>query len=85
MKAGGLAVLGVKAAGHRTEIKLLITYDNDPHATGSPADSRRRCLSTTGAERDDHRASRSRSGRSAGPVKALNAANYAGELPIKLL
>ena len=37
MKAGGLAVLGVKAAGHRTEIKLLITYDNDPHATRIPS------------------------------------------------
>ncbi len=37
MKAGGLAVLGVKAAGHRTEIKLLITYDNDPHATKLPS------------------------------------------------
>jgi hypothetical protein len=37
MKAGGLAVLGVKTAGHRTEIKLLITYDNDPHATSIPS------------------------------------------------
>jgi hypothetical protein len=37
MKAGGLAVLGVRAAGHRTEIKLLITYDNDPHATRIPS------------------------------------------------
>jgi hypothetical protein len=37
MKAGGLAVLGIKATGHRTEIKLLITYDNDPHATGLPS------------------------------------------------
>jgi hypothetical protein len=37
MKAGGLAVLGVKAAGHRTEIKILITYDNDPHATKIPS------------------------------------------------
>ena len=37
MKAGGLAVLGVKAAGHQTEIKLLITYDNDPHATKLPS------------------------------------------------
>jgi hypothetical protein len=37
MKAGGLAVLGVKASGHQTEIKLLITYDNDPHATKLPS------------------------------------------------
>jgi hypothetical protein len=37
MKAGGLAVLGVKASGHRTEIKLMITYDNDPHATRVPS------------------------------------------------
>ena len=37
MKAGGLAVLDVKATGHRTEIKLLITYDNDPHATRLPS------------------------------------------------
>ncbi len=36
MKAGGLAVLGVEASGHRTTIKLLITYDNDPHAAGIP-------------------------------------------------
>ena len=37
MKSGGLAVLGVKATGHRTEFKLLITYDNDPHATRLPS------------------------------------------------
>ena len=37
MKAGGLAVLGVKASGHETEIKLLITDDNDPHATKLPS------------------------------------------------
>jgi len=37
MKAGGLAVLGVKATSHRTEIKLMITYDNDPHATRLPS------------------------------------------------
>jgi hypothetical protein len=37
MKAGGLAVLGVEASGHRTTIKLLITYDKDPHATGIPS------------------------------------------------
>ena len=37
MKAVGLAVLGVKASGHQTEIKLLIAYDNDPHATKIPS------------------------------------------------
>ncbi len=37
MKAGGLTVLGVEARGHRTTIKLLITYDNDPHATKIPS------------------------------------------------
>jgi hypothetical protein len=37
MKAGGLAVLGVKQMGSRTEIKLLITYDNDPYATKIPS------------------------------------------------
>jgi hypothetical protein len=37
MKAAGLAVLGVKPSGHRTEIKLLISYDNDPHATKIPS------------------------------------------------
>jgi hypothetical protein len=34
MKAGGLAVLGVTSTGDRTEINLLITYDNDPRASG---------------------------------------------------
>ncbi len=37
MKATGLAVLGVEASGHLTTIKLLITYDNDPHATKIPS------------------------------------------------
>jgi hypothetical protein len=37
MKAGGLAVLGVKLTGHGTEIKLLVTYDNDPHASRLPS------------------------------------------------
>jgi hypothetical protein len=37
MKAGGLAVLGVEQSGRGTAIKLLITYDNDPHATGIPS------------------------------------------------
>ena len=37
MKAGGLALLGVKQGGHRTEIKLLITYEHDPHATRMPS------------------------------------------------
>jgi hypothetical protein len=37
MKAGCVAVLGVKGAGGRTEIKLLITYDNDPQVTKIPS------------------------------------------------
>jgi hypothetical protein len=37
MKAAGLALLGVKQGGHQTEIKLLITYDNDPQATRKPS------------------------------------------------
>ena len=37
MKAAGQAVLGVEASGHLTTIKLLITYDNDPHATRIPS------------------------------------------------
>jgi hypothetical protein len=37
MKAAGLAVLGVKQAGGQTEIKLLFTHDNDPHATKIPS------------------------------------------------
>jgi hypothetical protein len=37
MKAGGLAVLGVKLTGHGTAIQLLITYDNEPHATRIPS------------------------------------------------
>jgi hypothetical protein len=37
MKAGGLTVLRVETAGGRTAIKLLITYDNDPHATKIPS------------------------------------------------
>jgi hypothetical protein len=37
MKAEGLAVLGVDLAGGRTAVKLLITYDNDPHATKIPS------------------------------------------------
>jgi hypothetical protein len=37
MKTGGLAVLGVRAGGHQTTIKLLFTYDNDPHATKIPS------------------------------------------------
>jgi hypothetical protein len=36
MKAGGLAVLGIKAGGHLTTIKLLITYANDSNATRIP-------------------------------------------------
>jgi hypothetical protein len=37
MKAEGLAVLGVDRARPRTAVKLLITYDNDPHATKIPS------------------------------------------------
>jgi hypothetical protein len=37
MKASGLAVLGVETAGGQTSIKLLITFDNDPHATKIPS------------------------------------------------
>jgi hypothetical protein len=37
MKAEGLAILGVEKAGERTAVKLLITYDNDPHATKIPS------------------------------------------------
>ncbi|MGP0067531.1 MAG: hypothetical protein ACLQGP_28545 [Isosphaeraceae bacterium] len=37
MKAEGLAVLGVEKNGSKTAVKLLITYDNDPHATKIPS------------------------------------------------
>ena len=37
MKAEGLAVLGAEKDGTRTSVKLLITYDNDPHATKIPS------------------------------------------------
>jgi hypothetical protein len=37
MKAGGLTVLGVEQSGRGTAIKLLITYDNDPHTTRIPS------------------------------------------------
>jgi hypothetical protein len=37
MKGAGLAVLGVSLAGGQTEIKLLFTFDNDPHATKIPS------------------------------------------------
>ncbi len=37
MKAEGLAVLGVEKNAGRTAVKLLITYDNDPHATKIPS------------------------------------------------
>ena len=39
MKAEGLAVLGVEQGGgpRRIALKLLITYDNDPHATKIPS------------------------------------------------
>jgi hypothetical protein len=37
MKAEGLALLGVAQAAGRTALNLLITYDNDPHATKIPS------------------------------------------------
>ena len=37
MKAEGLAILGADKNGQRTAVKLLITYDNDPHATHIPS------------------------------------------------
>jgi hypothetical protein len=37
MKAEGLAVLGVEQRPERTAVQLLITYDNDPHATKIPS------------------------------------------------
>ncbi len=37
MKAEGLAVLGVETEGQKTVVKLLITFDNDPHATTIPS------------------------------------------------
>jgi hypothetical protein len=37
MKAEGLTVLGAEKNGSRTAVKLLITYDNDPHATRIPS------------------------------------------------
>jgi hypothetical protein len=37
MKAEGLTVLGARNDGSKTAIKLLITFDNDPHATKIPS------------------------------------------------
>ncbi|MDR3637316.1 MAG: hypothetical protein P4L84_26165 [Isosphaeraceae bacterium] len=37
MKAEGLAVLGVETAGDEISVRLLVTYDNDPHATKIPS------------------------------------------------
>jgi hypothetical protein len=37
MKAEGLAILETEKNGSRTAVKLLITYDNDPHATHIPS------------------------------------------------
>jgi hypothetical protein len=37
MKCEGLAVLGVDGDAHRTAVKLLFTFDNDPHATRIPS------------------------------------------------
>jgi hypothetical protein len=37
MKAEGLAILGTEKTNARTAVKLLITFDNDPHATKIPS------------------------------------------------
>ncbi len=37
MKAEGLTVLGEEKNGSKTAVKLLITFDNDPHATKIPS------------------------------------------------
>ncbi len=37
MKAEGLTILGVDQGKERTAVKLLITYDNDAHATHMPS------------------------------------------------
>jgi hypothetical protein len=37
MKAEGLAILASETNGPRTAVKLVITYDNDPHATHIPS------------------------------------------------
>jgi hypothetical protein len=37
MKAEGLAVLGSLTANRRTEVQLLLTYDNDAHVTKIPS------------------------------------------------
>jgi hypothetical protein len=37
MKAEGMAILGVEKTAEKTAIKLVITYDNDPHATKIPS------------------------------------------------
>jgi hypothetical protein len=37
MKAEGLAVLASETDGPRTTVKLVITYDNDPHTTHIPS------------------------------------------------
>jgi hypothetical protein len=37
MKAEGLAILGSEKYGSRTSVKLLLAYDNDPHATHIPS------------------------------------------------
>jgi hypothetical protein len=37
MKAEGLAILGAEKDGQRTAVKLMITFDNDAHATHIPS------------------------------------------------
>ncbi len=44
MKAEGLAILGTEQNGTRTTVKLVIAYDNDPHATHIPSRIQRATL-----------------------------------------
>ncbi|HKI21714.1 MAG TPA: hypothetical protein VKA15_27735 [Isosphaeraceae bacterium] len=37
MKCEGLAILSVEKDAHKTYVNMLITYDNDPHATKIPS------------------------------------------------
>jgi hypothetical protein len=53
MKAEGLAILGSEKREGRTAVKLLITYDNDPHATHIPSRMQQVTLvSEAGKDRD---------------------------------
>lgn len=37
VKVEGLAILGSETSKGRTTVKLLVTYDNDPHSTKIPS------------------------------------------------